>query len=145
MAIEQIFPSDAKAALDADTNAVYLDVRTEGEFARGHPEGAINIPVAFQSPAGGMMPNPDFQGVVEGVLSRETRIYCGCQSGVRSQYAARMLEKAGYTNVANVVGGFGGKVNPGTGGVEVSGWRDSGLPVSTEVTAQNSYDGQKGR
>lgn len=144
MAIEQIVPSDAKAALDADTNAVYLDVRTEGEFALGHPEGAINIPVAFQSPAGGMMPNPDFQAVADGALDRETRIYCGCQSGVRSQYAAQMLEKAGYTNVANVVGGFGGKVNPATGMVEAPGWRDSGLPVSTDVTERNSYDGQKG-
>lgn len=145
MSIEQTAPADAKAGLDADASAIYLDVRTEGEFARGHPEGAINIPVAFQSPAGGMMPNPDFLAVVDGALDRETRIYCGCQSGVRSQYAAEMLEKAGYTNVANVTGGFGGKVNPGTGMVEVPGWRDSGLPVSTEITKRNSYDGQKGR
>ncbi len=145
MAIEQVVPSDAKAGLDADADAVYLDVRTEAEFAAGHPEGAVNIPVAFQSPAGGMMPNPDFQAVVDGVLGRETKIYCGCQSGVRSQYAAQMLEKAGYTNLANVVGGFGGKVNPATGMVEAPGWRDSGLPVSTEVTERNSYDGQKGR
>lgn len=145
MAVEQVMPADAKAGLDADDGAVYLDVRTEAEFAAGHPEGAVNIPVAFQSPAGGMMPNPDFQAVAERVLNRETQIYCGCQSGVRSQYAAQMLEKAGYSNVANVVGGFGGKVNPGTGMVEVAGWRDSGLPVSTQVTQQNSYDGQKGR
>ncbi len=144
MAVEQVMPSDAKAGLDADAGAVYLDVRTEAEFAAGHPEGAVNIPVAFQSPAGGMMPNPDFQDVAERVLNRETQIYCGCQSGVRSQYAAEMLEKAGYSNVANVAGGFGGKVNPGTGMVEVAGWRDSGLPVSTKVTQQNSYDGQKG-
>jgi rhodanese-related sulfurtransferase len=145
MQIEQLLPADAHAGMDGDADAVYLDVRTESEFAHGHPEGAINIPVAFQSPAGGMMPNPDFQAVVERVLNRETRIYCGCQSGIRSQYAAEMLDKAGYTNVVNVVGGFGGKVNPGTGMVEISGWRDSGLPVSTEVTGQNSYDGQKGR
>ena len=145
MAIEQTLPSDAKAGLDADPDAVYLDVRTEAEFAAGHPEGAVNIPVAFQSPAGGMMPNPEFQSVVARVLHRETKVYCGCQSGVRSQYAAEMLEKAGYSNVANVVGGFGGRVNPGTGAVEVAGWRDSGLPVSTQVTEQNSYDGQKGR
>ena len=145
MAIEQISASDAKAGLDSDADTVYLDVRTEAEFAAGHPEGAVNIPVAFQSPAGGMMPNPDFQAVAERVLNRETKIYCGCQSGVRSQYAAEMLERAGYLNIANVVGGFGGKVNPGTGMVEVAGWRDSGLPVSTRVTDQNSYDGQKGR
>ena len=145
MAIEQISASDAKAGLDAEADAVYLDVRTEAEFAAGHPEGAVNIPVAFQSPAGGMMPNPDFQAVAERVLKRDAKIYCGCQSGVRSQYAAEMLEKAGYMNIANVVGGFGGRVNPGTGMVEVAGWRDSGLPVSTRVTDQNSYDGQRGR
>ncbi len=145
MAVEQVVPSDAKAGLDADADAVYLDVRTEAEFAAGHPEGAVNIPVAFQSPAGGMMPNPDFQAVVERVLDHKTQIYCGCQSGVRSQYAAEMLDKAGYSNIANVVGGYGGKVNPGTGMVEFAGWRDSGLPVSTQVTQKNSYDGQKGR
>lgn len=145
MPIDQLLPADAKAGMDADSDAVYLDVRTESEFARGHPEGAINIPVAFQNPAGGMMPNPDFQAVAERLLPRDKRIYCGCQSGIRSQYAAEMLEKCGYTNVANVVGGFGGKVNPGTGMVEISGWRDSGLPVSTDVTEENSYEGQKAR
>ena len=145
MSIAQILPADAHAGMDAKSDAVYLDVRTESEFAVGHPEGAVNIPVAFQSPAGGMMPNPDFQAVVERVLNRESNIYCGCQSGVRSQYAAEMLVKAGYRNVSNVVGGFGGKVNPGTGMVEIPGWRDSGLPVSTDVTGENSYEGQKVR
>lgn len=143
MAIDQVTPPDARAALDADPEVVYLDVRTEMEFAQGHPEGAINIPVAIPNPGGGMAPNPDFLAVVEKTLPPEKPIYCGCQSGIRSQMAAEILNGAGYARPVNVQGGFGGRVNPGTGMVEVPGWRDSGLPVSTEVTRENSYQGLK--
>ena len=39
------------------------------EFAQGHPEGAINIPIAVPG-AAGMMPNPDFLNVVQKTLAR---------------------------------------------------------------------------
>jgi rhodanese-related sulfurtransferase len=58
MAVKEIAPQEAHDVLTADASVVYIDVRTEGEFARGHPEGAVNIPVAFPDPARGMVVNP---------------------------------------------------------------------------------------
>ena len=142
MPIQQMNPPETKAAMDADPDAVYLDVRTEMEFANGHPTGAINAPVAFPGPAGGMQVNPEFVAVVEKILPKEKPIYCGCQAGIRSQMAAELLERAGYTDLINVQGGFGGRTDQ-SGMLVVPGWRDAGLPVETEVTDENSYAGLK--
>ena len=142
MEINQTTPQAAHAALTADREAVYLDVRTEEEFASGHPVGAINVPVAFPNLSGGMLLNPDFQRVVESLLPREKPIFCGCQSGGRSQTAAEILTETGYTAVKNVRGGFGGAREP-SGQLLVPGWVDSGLPISTEVDEAHSYAGLK--
>ncbi|MCY3870341.1 MAG: rhodanese-like domain-containing protein [Gemmatimonadetes bacterium] len=143
MAIKQLEPGEAKTAMDEAENSVYLDVRTEMEFAQGHPEGAINIPIAVPGP-GGMVPNPDFLNVVQKTLSdKEQPIFCGCQSGMRSQMATDLMARLGYSNLANVQGGFGGKVENGV--LVVVGWRDSNLPVETDVNDSNSYTGIKAR
>jgi len=136
--INQTTPQAAHAAQTADREAVYLDVRTEDGFAAGHPAGAINVPIAFPDPSGGMLFNPDFKKVVESLLPRDKPIFCGCQSGGRSQTAAEILAGAGYTDVKNVRGGFGGARDP-SGQFLVPGWIDSGLPISTEVDEAHSY------
>ena len=143
MAIAQLEPREAKAAMDEAGNAVYLDVRTAMEFAQGHPEGAINIPVAVPG-AAGMVPNPDFLNVVQKVLpDKDQPVFCGCQVGMRSQMAAEAMARAGYSNLVNVQGGFGGKIENGV--LVVVGWRDSNLPIETEVNAANSYASLKAR
>ncbi len=137
MSIKQVTPPEAKAALDADPDAIYLDVRTEMEFAMGHPAGAINIPVAFPDPAaGGMRLNADFLPMVQKLLPADKPILCGCQMGGRSQMAAQVLDQAGYTNLANVQGGFGGARDAG-----IPGWKSAGLPVSSETGDDVSYAG----
>src|SRR5262245_36421401 len=108
MAINEITPQQAQATLGADPSAVYIDVRTVQEFANGHAAGAVNIPVAFADPARGMVLNPDFVSVVEKNFPKDTRIIVGCQAGPRSTRAAGMLAEAGYQNIANLLGGFGG-------------------------------------
>ena len=139
MPINQMTPPEAKAALDANPDAVYLDVRTEMEFDRGHPVGAINIPVVFPDPTtGGMQVNPDFVATVEGILARNARIFCGCQMGGRSQKAAEILAQAGYTDLTNVRGGFGGQRDM-AGNILVPGWQAAGLPVTTESGDGESY------
>lgn len=141
MAITQMEPPQAKAAMDETEGSVYLDVRTEMEFAQGHATGAINIPVVFPA-AGGMMPNPDFPSVIQNILpDKDQTIFCGCQVGGRSQMAAEMLSQLGYTNLVNIQGGFGGLVQNGV--LVVTGWRDSGLPVETDVNEANSYESFK--
>lgn len=140
MPIQQMEPKEAKAAMDAAEKAIYLDVRTEMEFAQGHPEGAINIPAAVPGP-GGMVQNPQFLLVVEKTLTDKNQpIFCGCQVGVRSQMAAEWMARAGYANLINVQGGFGGRM---LNGVLIKGWRDCGLLVGKTITEENSYAGLK--
>jgi rhodanese-related sulfurtransferase len=138
MAVKEIAPQEAHDVLTADASVVYIDVRTEGEFARGHPEGAVNIPVAFPDPARGMVVNPEFVKVVEANFSHDKKIIVGCQAGPRSNAAAGLLEQAGYQDLSNMLGGFGGMRDP-TGRVIAPGWAAAGLPVSNDNGDGISY------
>lgn len=144
MPIEQSTPPEVKDLLDENPDAIYLDVRTETEFVAGHPAGAINIPVAFPGAGGQMQINPDFMTVAESVIPKDAKIVCGCQVGGRSQAAAEMMSQAGYGDLTNMRGGFGGLQDPTTGEV-ITGWRDEGYPVETGTTDENSYEAQKAK
>ena len=131
MDIPQTTPSEAFATLQQHPEAIYLDVRTEGEFEAGHPAGARNIPVLELDPATREpRPNPDFVATVERTLPRATKLIVGCQAGGRSQHACELLAQAGWKDVTNVRGGFGG-ARDHSGRVVVPGWREAGLPVET--------------
>ncbi len=138
MAIKEITPQQAHEMLAANADAVYIDVRTEREFANGHPQGAVNIPVAFPDPARGMMVNSDFVKVVEANFPKEKKIVVGCQAGPRSNAAAGMLQQAGFQDVSNMLGGFGG-MRDQMGNVSAPGWAASGLPVSNDNGEGVSY------
>lgn len=138
MAVKEITPPQTNEILSADPSAIYIDVRTEREFANGHPQGAVNIPIAFPDPARGMVMNPDFVKVVESHFPKEKKIIVGCQAGPRSNAAAGLLQQAGYQDVANMVGGFGGMRGP-SGNVIALGWAAAGLPVSQDNGEGVSY------
>jgi len=70
--------------------------------------------------------------VAEQVLPKGRKLVVGCLAGGRSQRACEMLEEAGYTDLTNVRGGFGGQ-RDASGQTVVKGWRDAGLPVSQEL------------
>ncbi len=131
MGIKQMDPAAAHALLQSTPDAVYLDVRTEEEFAQGHPAGAINIPVMFMVP-GRPQINPDFLTVAAKVLPKDRKLVVGCMAGGRSQRACEMLDEAGYHDLTNVQGGYGGQ-RDASGAIVVKGWRDAGLPVSQET------------
>jgi len=115
--------------------ATYLDVRSIPEFEQGHPEGAVNVPLLRLDPATGQMrPNPDFLSVVRGNFSAETPLVVGCKMGGRSQQACEILSSAGYVDVANVLGGFGGAPQMGQ-----PGWVQAGLPVEQKADASREY------
>lgn len=119
--------------------AVYVDVRSQMEFDAGHPADAVNVPLIDRDPRSGqMMPNPEFMEVMKGNFAPDAPLLIGCQVGGRSQRAAMMLEALGFTNVANVRGGFSGMRDP-MGRTVDPGWEDSGLPVETEAPGR-SYD-----
>jgi rhodanese-related sulfurtransferase len=142
MAIKEITPQQAHDILTKDPAVVYIDVRTDREFASGHPQGAVNIPVAFPDPARGMVVNENFVRVVEANFPHDKKIVVGCQAGPRSNAAAGLLQQAGFQDVSNMIGGFGGMRDP-MGTVVAPGWASSGLPVSQDNGEGVSYESLK--
>ena len=84
MAIKQQVPPEAYATMQDNPDALYLDVRTEVEFAAGHATGAINIPVMVAKGPGQMQLNLDFVEVAEKVIPRGRKLVVGCMAGGRS-------------------------------------------------------------
>ena len=71
-----------------------IDVRTTDEFADGHLDGAINIPVQ------------DLETRLADVGPKDKAVVVYCRSGGRSARAKRLLENAGFTSVIDL-GGLG--------------------------------------
>ena len=128
-----------QAHQEQGTGAKYLDVRSIPEFEQGHPQGAFNVPLMHADPQTRQMrPNPEFLDVVRANFPTDTKLVIGCQMGGRSAKAAEMLANAGYHDVANVLGGYGGA--PQFGHV---GWTQAGLPVET-TAADRAYTALRG-
>jgi rhodanese-related sulfurtransferase len=132
--IKRVSPADAKKLMDE--GYVYLDVRSEPEFAAGHPAGAHNVPIMHAGPRG-MAPNADFLPVVEALYARDANLVVGCRSGQRSMRAAEAMIAAGYTGVVDQRAGFDG-TRDAFGQVTEAGWGQAGLPVET-TTPGGSY------
>ncbi len=131
MSTKNIDPEQTKAILDSDSSAIYIDVRTEGEFVNGHVPNSVNIPVVWPDPATRQMkPNPDFVKTVSAKFDKSKKIIVGCQAGGRSQFAADLLDKEGFRDVSNMQGGFGGARDP-MGRVITLGWTQLGFPIET--------------
>jgi rhodanese-related sulfurtransferase len=117
---------------------VYIDVRSTGEFERGHPDAAVNVPIIEPDPDTGQpAPNPDFVRVLQEGFGTSAKLLIGCQVGGRSARAALMLRSMGFTDVVNVRGGFAGTRDP-MGRVDI-GWADAGLPVEMGQPDGRSY------
>ncbi len=141
MGIKQIGVEEARKVMEASGEVVYVDVRTPQEFEEGHPPGAINIPVVFPNPELGQMePNPEFMRVVEAHVGKDTPVVVGCKMGGRSQMAADLMNGAGYVDISNMQGGFGGARDRMSGEITAPGWIQMEFPVETEVNAQNGYE-----
>lgn len=138
--IRRVTLAEAKRLLDGGYR--YLDVRTETEFALGHPVGAVNVPFSISDPSG-TRPNPDFVSVVERGFDKLAGVVVGCQSGKRSLPAARALAVAGYRDVVEMAAGFGGTRNA-FGQLLEQGWEAAGLPTACGADA-GSYDALRTR
>ena len=133
--VKRVMPAEAAGLLGEGWS--YLDVRSIPEFEQGHPTGAANIPLLhFQG--GRMAPNPEFQRVVEASFPKDSKLVIGCKSGGRSLQAAGLLAAAGYTNIVDLQGGFGGE-HDALGRVGSPGWAGAGLPVATQAEPGKSY------
>jgi len=89
----KISAQEAKKMLDANPNAILLDVRTEAEYQQKHIPGAILLPdYEVKSRAADVLPD-------KGAL-----ILVYCHSGGRSAGAAKALVGMGYTGVYDMGG-----------------------------------------
>ena len=89
--LRQWFVEEADA-LPRDGSVTLLDTRTPGEYARGHVDGFINIPV-------------DNLRERIGEIEPGKPVYVICQSGLRSYIASRILAGHGFESY-NFAGGF---------------------------------------
>lgn len=99
--------------LGATATPLILDVRTPGEFAKGHLPRATNVDWY----AG------DFDRRVAG-LDRARPVFVYCLSGSRSAEAARRLAVAGFGRVYDLAGG-------------IIAWRAAGLPQAAAEAASH--------
>ena len=140
MSVKQIDVRQAHELQRTD-NYTYVDVRSVPEYDKGHPSGAHNVPLLnFDASIGRMIPNADFLRVIQANYSADTKLLIGCQVGGRSSQAAQILASAGYTDLSNVMGGFGGARDPSTGQVHAEGWLEADLPVEMSATPDGSYE-----
>ncbi len=83
----------AFAELKGPNPPLVLDVRTKKEVDAGHLPGALHVPI----------------DALRGRLAevpRDRRVLVHCRSGFRAHLAVRTLIAEGYTNVANITGGW---------------------------------------
>ncbi|MFN3952316.1 MAG: rhodanese-like domain-containing protein [Thermaurantimonas sp.] len=76
-------------------NVLVLDVRTAGEYASGHVEGAINVDYYAS----------DFEEQLNNLPKKDT-VLVYCASGRRSSASISSLKKAGFSFIANLEGGY---------------------------------------
>lgn len=79
-------------ALPRDGSAQLVDVRTPAEYAAGHIQGFVNLPV-------------DQLRENLSQLDKEKPVYLVCQSGLRSYIASRILAGSGF-HCAHLAGGY---------------------------------------
>ncbi len=119
-----------------DGAAIYLDVRSTGEFESGHPEGAYHIPLIEMGPDGRAF-NEQFVPAVKALVhdlgvEDAPALIIACQAGGRSRQACQLLAAEGVVSTYDFAGGWGGRQHP-FGGPGVQGWGGSDKPSATKA------------
>jgi rhodanese-related sulfurtransferase len=123
--IKQLAAKDIKSYLMVEPESVLLDVRTNEEWETiGKPEGekiglkTYFLPIQFGKDR---IFNENFIQEFKNLsINHDKNILIICRSGVRSQFAAELLNKENYTCI-NISDGF-------EGNQENIGWKKCGLP-----------------
>lgn len=105
--VAQISAQELEQRLGAGKVQV-LDVRREPEWDAGHVKGAAWWPL-------------DNFRVSPPEIDHEVPLAVHCKGGYRSMIAASLLQRAGFRNVINLIGGF-------------DAWQQANLPIVTAVT-----------
>ena len=71
-------------------DCILIDVRSPSEFATGHIEGSINLPLGW-----------DLSSMEKNCPNTDANILVFCASGMRSSTFKSILQQKGYRNVFN--------------------------------------------
>ncbi len=94
-----------------DEETVVIDVRDPHEYIKGHIENSINIPLS------------KFEEKIKTVEKYKSKpVIVVCQSGTRAVPACKILTKADFTDVYNMIGGM-------------QSWEESNFPK--KITSKN--------
>jgi len=136
------------------SKVLFIDVRTPYELEYVGYTDMIdkNIPIAFKTDKKwnekksrfARVFNKDFVAQVEAAfakkgLTKDDMIILMCRSGDRSAYASKLMDKAGYKNVATVVDGFEGGKDKTTYHRTVNGWKNAKLPWTYKLDKTKMY------
>lgn len=72
-------------------NRIFIDVREPYEYAKGHIEGALNIPPAELMAGAAKLTD----------VPKDTELVLYCITGSRSNVSKNILQQMGFTNVIN--------------------------------------------
>ncbi len=133
MTVPDVSPAEAWSALQADPDAVLVDVRTDAEWTFvGVPDltaaGKQPVLIPWQ-----VYPSMQVNGAFAEHLRRSgvtplSKVFYLCRSGARSLAAAQAAQAAGFPNAANVADGFEGPPDAQGHRGAVAGWKAEGLP-----------------
>ncbi len=126
-------PTEAWELLQAETEAVLFDVRTNAEFIYvGRPDLSsigkdVRLVMWVNFPEN--LLNPNFVNEVKatGVTPNQKLLFL-CRSGVRSRFTAKVMTAEGFPSCYNILEGFEGDKNVEGHRGFVEGWKVAGLP-----------------
>lgn len=128
-----VLPTEAWSSLKAEPNSYLIDVRTSAEWRFvGTPDlSSLNKKTVCiewrELPE--MNINQDFAlELSKNITDKNSKIYFLCKTGGRSTEAAMAMNKEGYKNCYNVLGGFEGEANQNSQRGTKTGWKASSLP-----------------
>ena len=93
---ENITKEEMREMINNYSSVILLDVRSHKEYAEGHLNGAINIPIYDL-----------YMEAPKALKDKEVIIIAYCTVGVRSESAIKILRKMGYKNLYHLDGGIG--------------------------------------
>lgn len=93
--VKYLDAQEAKSLLETNPNIQTLDVRTKGEFNRGHIQGAIHVNYF----------SPKFKKKLR-TLDRLTSYLVHCKSGHRSNRAVKIMQREGFQKIYHLDGGY---------------------------------------
>jgi rhodanese-related sulfurtransferase len=107
MGAELISPAEAHRRKTDDAVAwKHVDVRSEREYAQGHPKNSVNVPFLSFNALGVPSRNPAFLDTIQERYRNTDALIISCQSGKRSAMAVTALKDAGFEKLADVEGGY---------------------------------------